>query len=209
MFKTFKILSLAVVFQFLYLFTPAQATPTLERVLLQLTAQERAALQDNQIAVVGQTREYRGRFLVKASAEEAWEVLTDYQNYPNFLPDVVSIQIQETDGNKTVFEQVQRTSVLIFNRETSLTIAVAETPFTKINFSLVEGGVSELQGTWEVTPIIIGDESTPSQVLVTHTVTVTPDTGVPENIFYSIYRDSLRNSLEAMKTEIENRATAR
>jgi len=186
---------------------PSLGIQQLERVLLQISSTERAALQDNQVSLIGEKGVYTGRILVQSSVDQAWDVLTDYHNYPEFLPNVVSAQVLEANGNQKVFEQIQKVSVFFVNRETRLKIAVTENQFTDINFNLVEGDVNTLDGSWDLIPITQAKESTPTQVLITYRVKVEPDETVPSSVFYPLYQDSLKNSLEAIKTEIEKRAT--
>jgi len=205
--KSINIVSLFILINFLSLSTPAQANQNLERILLQLSSVERTALTDDQVSLTGEEGQYKGRFLVKASVSQAWDVLTDYSNFPKYLPNVVSVEVLETNENKTIFEQIQSTKVLFFNQETRLRIAVTKTEFSKINFNLIEGGLKSLEGSWEIVPVTVGDEVNPSYVLITHTVKVEPDSNVPVNLFYSIYRDSLKQSLEATKAEIEKRTS--
>lgn len=186
-------------------FTPLQAGQNLERILLQVSGVERAALQHDKVAITGDRGEYRASFLVEASASQVWEVLTDYDDFTEFLPNVTNAQLLESQGNRKVFEQVQSVSVLFFTREVRVKIATNETEFTQISFNLVEGDLNRLEGSWELIPIITNGSSTPTQVLVTYTVTVEPDADTPANFFYGLYKDNLKASLEAVKTEIENR----
>jgi len=204
--KSLNLLSVFILINFLFLSTPAQANQNLEQILLQLSGVERTALADDQVSLTGEEGQYQGRFLVKASVSQAWDVLTDYSNFPEYLPDVVSVEVLETNDNQIIFEQIQSTKVLFFNQETRLRISVTQDESSKINFSLIEGGLKSLEGSWELLPVTVGDEANPSYVLITHTVKVEPDSDVPANLFYSIYRDSLKQSLEATKTEIEKRS---
>ncbi|ELR98499.1 SRPBCC family protein [Gloeocapsa sp. PCC 73106] len=202
----FKFLLAAIVLNSVYLATPLAATQNLEKVLLQLSGEERSSLQSDQVSLSGDRGEYQGRFLVEASLAQAWDVLTDYDNFTDFLPNVTAAQLLETDGNHKIFEQVQVVSVFFVTREARVKIATEETEFTNIRFSLVEGDLERLEGTWELTPISRNQESTPTQVLITYRVKVQPNNDTPTNIFYNVYRDSLQDSLEAIKTEIELRA---
>jgi hypothetical protein len=56
-----------------------------------------------------------------------------------------------------------------------------------------------LQGTWKIQPI------SAQQVLIEHQVKVDPGSTPSLSLFYSIYENSLKQTLEAIKKETEHR----
>jgi hypothetical protein len=56
-----------------------------------------------------------------------------------------------------------------------------------------------LQGTWKIEPI------SAKQVLIEHQVTVDPGSTPSLSLFYTIYENSLKQTLEAIKKETESR----
>lgn len=165
---------------------------------------ERAALRDGKVTLTGTEGKYTARVLVKASAAKAWEVLTDYNNFEQFLPNVASSQLLEANGNKKVFEQVNSVQVLVINKKARIRIAVTETYPQQINFQIVDGDLKSLDGVWTIEPVSPYPSTPPDRVLITHQVSVKPSSG--GSIFYGIYEDTLQKTLAAIKQETELRS---
>ncbi|MGL5135407.1 MAG: SRPBCC family protein, partial [Planktothrix sp.] len=126
-------------------------------------------------------------------------VLIDYNNFDQFLPNVISSKVLKTEGNHKVFEQVYQIQAFIFNQKTRVKIATTETYPKQIDFKLVDGDLKALQGTWKIQPI------SAKQVLIEHQVTVDPGSTPSRTLFYNIYQNSLKETLEAIKKETEGR----
>jgi len=158
-------------------------------------------LESGRAVVSGTEGQFVGQVLVNVPAETAWQVLTDYDNFENFLPGVVSSQLLASEENRRVFEQVNEVRLAFFSRRTRVRIATNETFPRQIDFQLVDGDVETVNGRWQIDPV--GDN--PNQVIVTHQVAVDPG---PENrgLFFNIYRNNLRDTLNALKREMERRA---
>lgn len=176
--------------------TVAQTRPTLTA---QAVAQSRD-LESGQAVVSGTEGQFVGQVLVNTSTETAWQVLTDYDNFENFLPGVTASQLLASEGSQRVFEQVSEVRLAFFSRRTRVRIATNETYPRQIDFRLVEGDVETVQGSWQIDPA----SNNPNQVVITHRVAVDPG---PDNrgLFFNIYRNNLRDTLTALKREMERR----
>jgi len=159
---------------------------------------QRDDVQSGRAVVSGTEGQFVGQVLVNTSPETAWEVLIDYDNFSRFLPGVASSRLLVREDNQTVFEQVNEIRVAFFSRRTRVRIATVETFPTEIAFQAIEGDVETLQGSWQIDPVGEG------QVIITHRVTVDPG---PDNrgLFFNIYRNNLRDTLTALKREMERR----
>lgn len=172
----------------------------------ELPSAERAALYRGEVLVEGENGEFRGKVLVNAPLDKAWEVLTDYDNFENFLPNIESSALLESDGNRNVFEQVNVIKVIPFvTTRSRIEIQSVETYPQRVEFSLVRGDLDALDGVWQLEPIATADGE---RVLVTHRVSVEPGNGSPRSIFFSTYKSILEGSLSAAKQETEERAMA-
>ncbi|MGC9524441.1 MAG: SRPBCC family protein [Limnospira sp.] len=147
----------------------------------------------------GNNGQYTGEILVNTSADTAWKVLTDYENFPRFMPTVIDSQLLTTQGNQKVFELVYQIRVMVIDKRIRVRIANVETYPQKIAFKLVEGDLRSLQGTWTIQPI------SSTQVRIQHQVAVDPGSTPSRAVFYNIYESSLKNTLEAIKKEAEGR----
>lgn len=109
-----------------------------------LPAQERVALRQGQsLVTTGSKGKYTGKVLVTATAATAWQVLTDYNNFYRFLPNIVSSKIIQNNGDRKIFEQVQVIRAFVITKKSRVRIAVKETYPKQITFSLVEGNIQQ------------------------------------------------------------------
>lgn len=180
--------------------TPVETTAA-SNPIAQLPAQEQATLQSGEAYLTGQNGQYTCRILVTAPVATAWKVLTDYNNFKNFLPNVTASQVVESKGNRKVFEQVYTIQALIFSQDSRVRIAATESYPKKIDFQMVEGDLNSLKGVWRIDPV------SSNQVLITHQVAVTPKTKKNRALFYGIYENELENTLRAVKQQAEKLAS--
>jgi ribosome-associated toxin RatA of RatAB toxin-antitoxin module len=157
------------------------------------------ASQPQGATVTGKDGQYIAKIVVNSSADTTWKVLTDYNNFYQFLPNVISSKVLKTQGNQKIFEQIYQVQALIFKQQTRVRIASTETYPKQIDFKLVDGDLKALQGSWKIQPI------SDQQVLIEHQVKVDPGSTPSLSLFYGIYENSLKQTLEAIKKETEHR----
>jgi ribosome-associated toxin RatA of RatAB toxin-antitoxin module len=163
-------------------------------------AQQLVAVQPGQVSVTGQNGQYKGQVLIQASADTAWKVLTDYDNFKNFLPNVSESRVISVQGNQKVFEQVNVFRVLSFTKQARVRMASTESYPKQVAFQVMEGDVKNLKGTWKIS------SPAPEQVLITHEVTVIPKDSDNKTLFFGIYKNSLKQTIAAIGKEVERRA---
>jgi ribosome-associated toxin RatA of RatAB toxin-antitoxin module len=157
------------------------------------------ASQPQRAILTGRNGQYVVRIVVNSSADTAWKVLTDYNNFYQFLPNVTSSKLLKVQGNQKVFEQVYRIKALIVDETSRIRLSASETYPKQIAFKLVEGEVKALQGSWTIEPI------SSKQVIIQHQVNVDPGLTRTRALFYTIYENTLKMTLEAIKKESERR----
>lgn len=186
--------------------TPASAqlfNSTLDR----LPVKERVTLREGQAIVSGEDGQFIGRVLINAPVSTVWQVLTDYDNFDRFFPNVENSQLLESAGNCRVFEQVTVVQTFIINIKNRVVVATTENYPQQIQFDLVEGDVNALQGFWRLDRLETYTDTQPNQVLITHQVEIDPeDRGVTRDIFFNTYKNVLEETLLAIKQETERRA---
>ncbi|MGK7893704.1 MAG: SRPBCC family protein [Xenococcus sp. (in: cyanobacteria)] len=171
----------------------------------QLPVLERVALREGQVIVTGEKGVYTCRFLVNGSVDTAWQVLTDYNNFELFLPGVTNSQLLETNGDRKIFEQINRVKTFIFSKKARVRMAITESYPQKIAFNFLDGDLDTLDGTWVLEPVSPYPSAPPNQVLITHQVTVEPNSIPSRSFFYNIYENTLEKTLTAIKEEVEQR----
>ena len=167
-----------------------------------LSPQEEADLAEGKVILEGEKGQYVVRVLTTGNIEKAWEVLTDYNNFQEFLPNIDDSKIIEENANLTIFEQTNSVDLFLLVKKFTVQIAATKNYPQKIDFEIVEGDLEQLQGSWEVAAL------PENRILVTHRVTVAPKSKGEEAIFYGIYESSLEETLTAIAAEISKRSQA-
>ncbi len=152
---------------------------------VKLSPQEQIDLNQGKVILKGQQGEYTGQVLATGNLDSAWSVLTDYENFSNFLPNVASSKVIDTQGNQKIFEQVSIVDLWLFTEQSTLQISAKETQKQKIDFQMVKGDLKNLQGTWQL------EQVTDNQILITHTVKVQPKSPTEKPLFFGFYESSL------------------
>ncbi|PZV12058.1 MAG: cyclase/dehydrase [Pseudanabaena sp.] len=170
-----------------------------------LPAVQRDSLRKGQSVVTGDDGKYVARVLVNASTDLVWRVLTDYANLYKFIPNMTSSKIVESRGNRKVIEQVDSRQVFLVSIVSRTKLAVQETDRKQIDFRLVDGDLSKMEGYWKIEPVSSLPKRPPNQILITYTVNAQPKSGTPTEAFYGIFKEALGDTLQAIKQEVANR----
>lgn len=167
-----------------------------------LVLAQKAGHQKNATKVSGSNGQYVAQITINASSADVWRVLTDYNNFNRFIPNVVSSRLISADGNVKIIEQVSERTLFGVPIRTRLRTQNRETYQQQINFNLISGDLSKLQGYWKIEPIANGNGG--NQVLLTYQVEAHPPAGVPAAFFYDIFQNSLAPTLNAIRQAAEN-----
>ena len=170
-----------------------------------LPLEQRVSLKKGELVFLGEAGNYTSRLLMTTTVDNAWKVLTDYENFAEFLPGVASSELLQSDGDRKVFEQINKVKTLVFSIESRVQVATIESYPEQIAFEAVDGDLETMDGTWQLEPVSPYPSAPPNQVLVTHKVMVEPAKAPSDSIFFSIYEDRLQETLKAIKTEAERR----
>ena len=154
-------------------------------------------LKEGQVILNGSKGQYTGYVIAKGDLPVIWKVLTDYDNFEKYMPNVVESKLLENRGNYKVFEQVQVFQLLTFSRKAKVKIVVNEDYPKQIKFKVVEGEVKSLQGSWQI------DSMGSNKYLITHQVSVEPDiqSSFNRGLFFTVYEDSVEKTLGVVSQE--------
>ncbi|WP_036484566.1 SRPBCC family protein [Myxosarcina sp. GI1] len=187
------------------IFSPGANAKLFDGPVDKLPVLERAALRQGKVTLAGEKGKYTARILVEASRDAAWQVLTDYDRFENFLPDVDSSRLLKAEGDRKVFEQISTVKTFVFSTEARVRMAVTEFYPQQIDFKAIGGDLKTLNGSWQLEPVSPYPSAPPDSVLITHQVSVIPASSPANSFFYGIYEDRLKKSLAAIKSETEKR----
>jgi len=150
-------------------------------------------------------REERGvytvsaRFHVPAPPAAALAVLTDYENIPRFLPDVISSVVRERSDSGAVVEQEAVSRMMMFSKKVHLMLEIVHDAGAIRFRDRCGRSFERYEGAWRVTAAGAGSE-------ITYELTAKPPFDVPEFILKRLLkRDSIR-TIERLAAEILARA---
>jgi coenzyme Q-binding protein COQ10 len=134
---------------------------------------------------------------VAAPLERVFDVVTHYEAYPSFLPEVKSVRLSGRQGATVdVHYQIQ----LI--RSVRYTVRMVEERPSRISWSFVEGEVmKDNRGEWRL------EEVGPGRTRITYTVEAKFGALVPRAITDKLVETSLPAMLDAFRRRAESTAT--
>jgi len=183
---------------YLYLSAATVAQNKIEQ--QELSAREKSDLQQGKVVLKGQKGSYLGQVVTTGNINTAWEVLTDYDNFASFLPNIASSKVIEEAENRVIFEQVNVVDLWLFQQEFTVQIEAIKTKPSKVDFKIVDGELQKLVGRWQI------EETAPGKILVSHGVEVEPGSDTEKPFFYGVYESSLEDTLKAIALEINKRS---
>ncbi len=87
---------------------------------------------------------------LRADAHLAWEVVTAYDHYADFVPGLQSSRVIMRSGNSAVVEQRGRVGFFLFHFPLEVRLVVTETPFARVKSYAVSGNFKQMTGTYEL-----------------------------------------------------------
>lgn len=176
-----------------------------------LSAEERVALRKGNVSIDGGEDKrgvvkYTARVLVNASQQEAWAVLTDYNNLKKFIPNLVESTLLTPDaqGHKRLRQTFQR-QVLFVPVRFSFTLAVTEQAEEKFQFERTEGFFEQFTGGWTLQPVEAIPPGSGPKILLTYQVAAKADNNIPKGILGETFKEDIPNTLESIRQEISRR----
>lgn len=161
-----------------------------------------AASDDPVIRVVDVNGLYRvaTTFVVKAPADVAKAVLTDYERIPEFMSDVKLSRVRERHDNRLIVEQEAVARLLFFSRRIHLALEVTEAP-GRIQFRDICGkSFVSYEGSWDIAP-------NGAATTITYTLSARPTSEVPAMIVKRLFSRDVEKTIEQLRAEMTRRNT--
>ena len=100
----------------------------------------------------GATIDVHASALLNADAATAWRVLTDYDRYAEFIPDLQVSRVVARDGAKITVEQSGNAALWLFRLPVHVTFEVNELPPDRLRSRTVAGSVRVLASSYVLVP---------------------------------------------------------
>lgn len=138
-----------------------------------------------------------------APAAVCYEVLTDFEHLPDFVPGMRSSRVVSQPGEMLRVEQVGVTGPALFGLTVRTTLGLSLAPpgpgrEGRIDFSSLGGNLRQMSGAWQVR-----DDKTGCRI--DYRATIEPDFPVPPLIGPWMMRSQIEGQLDAIAREIVRR----
>jgi len=132
--------------------------------------------------------------IVNVPPEKLFDVVTDYERYADFLPEVKSVKVERSGTTASVHYEVSLMKTIKYS------LKMTEERPHRVRWSLIKGEfMKENNGSWELKPA--GEGKTEA----TYSIEVGVGPLVPKSITSLLVDQSLPSMLEAFKKRAESR----
>lgn len=147
-------------------------------------------------AVAKRQRRITSQIAIAQRRESVWEVLTDYESLPEFLPNLEKSQrLEHPEGEKVRLEQVGKQRLLKINFSARVVLDLTETPPERIDFEMVEGDFKAFSGYWSL-------ESLEETTQLVYSIFVWPKRTMPVSLIERRLSKDLSLNLVAIRQRV-------
>jgi ribosome-associated toxin RatA of RatAB toxin-antitoxin module len=136
---------------------------------------------------------------VRADLDTAWTVLTGYDAYADFIPDLKSSRVVVRAGDTVIVEQKGEVGFFLFHFPMEVTFTVTEQPRTSITSQAISGTFKEMTSTY-----LLAQEG--ETVHLTYSGRLVPDFILPPLLGTAAVRAAVHKQFGALVKEIRRRA---
>lgn len=136
---------------------------------------------------------------LSADADTAWRVLTDYDRYADFIPDLRSSHVVERRGGTVFVEQSGDAVYGVLRLPLHVTFEVRETPPVRLESRVVRGNVRAAESAYTL-------RATAHGVLLEYSGLIAPGFPLPASVEQSAVESNATRRFTALVAEIERQA---
>ena len=144
----------------------------------------------------GRNRRICASISIPCSAEQLWQVLTDYDNLADFIPNLTTSRRLGETGSGTLLEQVGSQCFLNIQFCARVVLNMVEQFPHQLGFTMVEGDFKAFEGTWKLEPC--GDNSFTKLI---YELTVCPPRAIPVLLIERHLCRDLTQNLQAIRLQ--------
>lgn len=168
-----------------------------------LVAEQAFLLQDLEVQteiLAERQRRISAKIQIPYSVEPVWQVLTDYEALPEFIPSLTKSRLLEHPRGGIRLEQVGSQRLLRLNFSARVVLDLEEKFPQEINFKMVEGDFKEFSGSWSLEPYSLSDQS---GTCLCYTLIVWPKRTMPIAIIERRLANDLQLNLLAVRQRVD------
>ncbi len=144
----------------------------------------------------GDTIDIHATAVLNADATTAWHVLTDYDRYTQFIPDLRSSRIVSRHGSNVTVEQSGDAALWQLRIPIAITFEITESPPDRLRSRAVAGSVRALASSYALTPTTAG-------VRLDYVGHVAPGWEIFGQIEQAVVEQNIARQFQALADEIE------
>jgi len=185
-----------------FIFFSATALPV-ERSFPDSLSAERVKLLNGEVLVVISDLEdgvtgVEGHIYIAAPPKKVWEVLTDYNNHKNFVPNIIDSGLISDNGVEKVMFEKGKSGIFIFQKTVNIKMRVwGELP-KQLNFEQITGDFQVYHGEW-----ILAEYPQGPGTFLTYRASVKPDFVAPRFAVKNVQQHDCPKMMSAMKKQAE------
>ena len=149
----------------------------------------------------GDTIDVHASVVLNADAATAWRVLTDYNRYTEFIPDLRVSRIVARRGATVTVEQSGDASLGLFKMPLEVTFEIDEIPPNSLQSRAVAGSLRALASSYALTPAASG-------IRLDYTGRIAPGFEFFGSIEQTVVEQNVARQFQALSDEIERKGAA-
>lgn len=137
---------------------------------------------------------------VATDLHTAWDVLTDYARYSEFVPDLYASRVRVQGPGSLIVEQIGDARFLFMRQRVEVTLAVREVPFRSVSSIAIAGSFRAFAGRYEIAPAAAGTR-------FAYSARIVPADGAPVWLTALVLKSNIERQLGALLREMIRRDT--
>jgi len=139
-----------------------------------------------------------GKIYIAAPPKKVWQVITDYNNHKNFVPNIIDSGLISDNGVEKVMFERGKSKMFIFSKEVYIKMKVWGEQLTRLCFQQITGDFKVYQGEWTLVDYPQG-----AGTFLTYKAEVKPDFYAPPFAVRNIQNRDCPLMMIAMKKQAE------
>jgi len=149
----------------------------------------------------GDTFLIRADVAVTVDPATAWQVLTDYNQLADFVPDMQVSRVISVPPQPFVIEQRGESGFLVFRAEIRVMLQLDEAALERISFKAIGGNLKRMEGEWRIVREAVG-------IRLRYRADIEPDFWVAPLIGDAILKGHVTRQIEGVANEMTRRHAA-
>ncbi len=149
----------------------------------------------------GRKRRIFAKIKIPYSLEQVWQVITDYEAFPEFIPNMIGNRRLDSPTGGIRLEQVRTKSLIGMKISARSVVDIEEKFLHEIHYQLIEGDFKEFSGYWRLETDKLSEAQAGVELI--YDFSVLPKSIIPTPIFEYFLSNDVPASLLAVRQRVE------